>query len=638
MRPERNPVPRAREAWWWLGGILTLGILGGGVVAAGIALWENIDIRQLAPALADAPITAPTPRMTARAAVPSSGFNAVLYRSSASEAWFPEATYYASELERWRELLSATGAQIREIVDGEGLETVLPSEVLVVPEAPCVSPEAVRGVQEHVDAGGSLVINWAFASRNEACEWIGWEALMDVTGALDARELAPREGLFMTVPAGLPVSPGLPAGARVELRPDPSLALRMAGERVYWSDWALNPEPDGDVGADVALSTTRRSDGGRVSWFAFRSLQGASPADSTRLDRLLSNGIRWAAGVPQASVSTWPGRAEAAVVFTMDVEGLEAYANAADVATAFDGLAPISFYAVSQLVRDDTELGERLAAVGAVGSQTVDHTPLGGLTRQDQAMRLRRSVAEIERWSGQAPAGLRPPEEMYDSLTLLSWASLGGSYVLAGNQGRSAAPELHDTESGPVVLIPRLVKDDYTVIVRDVTLRSAPLAEAYLAGLEKMRAIGGIGVVAGHTQIIDPGARLDAFRSVAETVSSQDGWWVSRTDEVADWWFARSTVRMDWQPMTEAEMVLGTPVAGMPALVVSKDGEAAIDDVWIDVVAPALSEGAVPVLDGEPVAFVDESWGVSVRVGVLSPEQERRIVFVVPRSGTDAQS
>ena len=51
MRPKRDPVPRAKEAWWWLGGTLTLGLLGAAVVAAGIALWENIDVRQLTPGL-----------------------------------------------------------------------------------------------------------------------------------------------------------------------------------------------------------------------------------------------------------------------------------------------------------------------------------------------------------------------------------------------------------------------------------------------------------------------------------------------------------------------------------------------------------------------------------------------------------
>jgi len=42
MREKRDPVPRAKEAWWWLGGLMTLGLLGAGVVAAGVLLWENM--------------------------------------------------------------------------------------------------------------------------------------------------------------------------------------------------------------------------------------------------------------------------------------------------------------------------------------------------------------------------------------------------------------------------------------------------------------------------------------------------------------------------------------------------------------------------------------------------------------------
>ena len=54
-------------------------------------------------------------------------------------------------------------------------------------------------------------------------------------------------------------------GITSQLRPDPSLALRMSGERVYWSDWALNPAPDADgAGADVAVVTRATPAGGRL--------------------------------------------------------------------------------------------------------------------------------------------------------------------------------------------------------------------------------------------------------------------------------------------------------------------------------------------------------------------------------------
>ncbi|NNL30846.1 MAG: polysaccharide deacetylase family protein, partial [Gemmatimonadetes bacterium] len=549
MRPRRDPVPRAKEAWWWLGGILTLGLVGGGIVVAGIALWENIDIRQLAPSLQEAPEIAPDPAMPRASAGTAAGFSAVLFESPSNRDYFEDADFYGAQLQRWRELTGVVGGEVRAVTDAAGLRDVAPDELLLLPEAPCISSNELAAINRHLDNGGSVVANWALGVRDGSCEWRGWQVLTDVTGAEAIRELTERPALYFTVPGGLPTSPGIDAGSRVELRPDPAIALRMPGPRIYWSDWALNPTPDPEgVGADVAVATTRTDGGGRVTWFGVRSDQGATPADSAKLVRVFENGIRWGAGVPHAAPAPWPDAARTALVFAMDVEGEDASVNARDAAAMFEleGL-PISFYVVSGLVQDDEVLANALHSVGEVGTQTVDHTPLVGLTRQDQTIRLRRSWNDIERWTGEGPAGLRPPEESVDAGTLEAWSRVGGTYVLASNEARSASPEIHETEYGPVVLLPRLLKDDYTVIVRDVTLRSQRLADAFVAGARKMRAIGGLAVVAGHTQIIAPGPRLEAVRTVADSVRAQGEWWLAEGREVADWWLARSRLELAWE-------------------------------------------------------------------------------------------
>ncbi|MDX1495430.1 MAG: polysaccharide deacetylase family protein, partial [Longimicrobiales bacterium] len=553
MRPRRDPVPRAKEAWWWLGGLLTLGLVGGGVVAAGVALWENIDIRQLAPALASAPAPPPVPVAPRPSASASERFSVVLYRSDRNASFFPNADFYGDQMARWRRVADQAGGQVREVSGPEALAALAPDDVLLLPEAPCLSQRERTAIRGHLRRGGSLATNWATGVRDGSCEWLGWQTLLEITEAEAIRELTGRQALYFTVPAGLPTSPGLDPGARVELRPDPAIALRMPGPRIYWSDWALNPTPDDEgTGADVAVATTVSAAGGRVSWFGVRADQAASAADSVRLERVLENGIRWAAGRAHAAPSPWPGGARTALVFTVDVEGLDAYRNAADAAAMFgqEGV-PVTFYPVSQLVQDDEELGRTLVAVGEVGTQTVDHAPLAGLTAQDQRIRLRRSWSDVLDWTGEPPQGLRAPEEVVDAVTLDAWRRAGGSYVLAGNEARSASPEIHQTEGGPMVLLPRLMKDDYTIIVRDVTIRSRSLAEAFLAGTRKLRAIGGLAVVAAHTQIIEPGPRLEALRTVADSVRAQEGWWIAEARDVARWWRDRSRVELAWVPATE---------------------------------------------------------------------------------------
>ncbi|MEM7416942.1 MAG: polysaccharide deacetylase family protein [Gemmatimonadota bacterium] len=633
MRPKRDPLPRAKEAWWWLGGILTLGVVGAGVVAAGVALWENIDVRQLTPGLVVDEPPLPEPNAPDRAARAAVTFTAALFESEANADYFEDESYYATEIARWRRLAEDVGGRVRSIDGLAGLRSVDSGELLIIPESPCLSSQELAALAAHVDGGGHIVANWALGVRDEACEWRGWGPLLDVTGAEDIREIPRREGLFLTVPAGLPTAQGLDAGSRIELKPDPSLALRMEGQRVYWSDWALNPAPDADGGgADVAVSTTATPAGGRVAWFGLRSRQAATPGDSLRLDRMIRNGLSWAAGVPSAAPSAWPGAARSALVFALEVEGAETWVNARDAAAAFelDG-TPITFFVVSGLVEEDPSLAAALVEAGEVGTQTVQHAPLRGQTRQEQRMRLLRSFDHLVDWSGVEPGGLRPPEEAYDSVTLRSWKAAGGTYLLSANEARSASPEIHETTEGDVVLLPRLLKDDYSVIVRDVTLRSERLADAYRTGIAKMRAIGGLAAVVGHTQIITAGPRLEAFRSVARTAREEEGWWVAEAREVAEWWLLRGELELEWRSAGVAPPGMARTVEH--ELVLSAPAEQSVDGVWIDVVLPTGPAG-LPLVDGVPVDHIVEPWGMRVSVGPLDPAATR-IVSWASVSGQD---
>jgi peptidoglycan/xylan/chitin deacetylase (PgdA/CDA1 family) len=631
MRPKRDPVPRARDAWVWLGGTALLGILGGGLVAAAMALWENIDVRQLTPALVVRTGPLPEPEPPRLPAMDGATFSAVLFDSPRNHAFFPDTAYHAIELERWRDLIREVGGVPRDALGSQDLRDMRPDEVLVLAEAPCISPPELAAIRRHIAGGGSVVANWAVGVRDGDCAWRGWGPILELTEAEEVQELPTRAGLFMTVPAGTPLASGIDPGTRIELRPDPSLALRTPAARVYWSDWALNPAPDeGGYGADVAAKATRTQAGGRTAWFGMRAGQAATPMDSVRLRHLIQNGVLWAAGVPSASMAPWPGAARAALVFALDVE--DQPGNAVAVASMFElERIPVTFFAVSGLVSGDGQLGVALRAAGEVGTQTVDHAPLAGHTAQDQSVRLRRSWADIEEWIGVGPAGLRPPEEAFDAATLRAWRQAGGTYVLARNESRSASPELHRTSEGTVVLLPRLLKDDYNVVVQDRALRAERVGAAFLEGTRKLHAIGGLAVVAGHTQIMESARRLDAFRLVADTARAQNGWWIARGAEVAQWWLGRADVSLEFAPPLPLPRGATITPSGVSDLLVRGAPIASLADAWVDVVLPIAPAGLVPLVDGRAVDFEATSWGIRVPLGTLEEGEERRISFVVHR-------
>lgn len=634
MRPRRDPVPRARDAWSWLGGTALLGILGAGVVSAAVLLWERIDIRQLAPQLVVSP-PLPTPQPPEPAARPTPSFEAVLFDAPRNRAYFPDTTYHASALAAWESLLRDSGGSVRRVGTAAELASVDPSEVLVLVESPCLSGAELAALRAHLTRSGNVVANWALGARDAACAWKGWGVVAELTGAEDVREIPYRQGLFLTVPGGVALSPGLDPGTRIELRPDPSLALRAGGPRVYYSDWALNPRPDETGGgADAAAVATYGAGGGRVAWFGLRLAQGVTPTDSLRLQRMIQNGIHWAAGVPLAATHAWPDGRSAALVVALDVEDQPGNALATADLLRKRGLEG-TFFVVSQLVQDDAELASALDAAGEVGSQTVDHTPVAGLTPQDQSLRLRRSWSQIESWTGTGPQGLHPPEDRFDSATLAGWSSAGGTYLLATNEARSASPEIHRVADGTVLVLPRLLEDDYNVIVQDRVLRAAGLGQAYLDGMRKLRAIGGLAVIAAHTQIMRPGARTEALGSVVDSAREDGDWWIAPGGAVAEWWLAREGVRLSFVPAEEVGR-LADPRVGVPALLVEAPADRDVAGLWVDLVLPSAPRELSPLVDGASVGFVATEWGMRVPVGDLPAGSVRRVSLVLLEAGGES--
>ena len=649
MRPGREPVPRAREATSWLGGILLLGTLGGGVVAAAALLWENLDLGRVVPELVSAPAAAPLPVLAPEPVPAGTGFDALLFRSVRTAAFFPDPDHHPAAMAAWRSVLTGAGARIREVSTAEELRGASPDQVLVFPETACLSGEEREALISHLDAGGSVVADWALGARDGNCEWRGWQVVAGITGSPVVREIPSREALFYTVPTGLPLTPGLDPGTRIELRPDPSLAIRVDGARVYWSDWALNPAPDeADGVADAAAMTRRTEAGGRVAWFGFRAGQGATPRDSVLLARTLRNGVLWAAGRPIAELAPWPNGHRAALMVSVDVESQPEHAGpTADLLREAE--VPTTWFAVSRRVRESPHLGPRLAQSGEIGAQTPDQAPVAGLPPGDQRVRLRRAASEIEAWAGERPRGFRPTEEAFDAATVDAWHREGGRYLVGLNHARSGSPEIHPVarEDGGMVLLPRLVKDDYNVFVQDGALRSERLVEAYVRGMAKLHALGGFALIAAHTQILDSDNRRRALLSAADAARSQDGWWLARGSDVADWWRARSRTRVapaprsgyggpgrSRDPVADPSAGIGAPTAEgtavPPADVVAFVVEASEEGLrggWLEVVLPRDPD-LVPLLDGAPVAYEVTPWGLRLPLGTLEAGRPREVRLV----------
>jgi len=611
------------------------------MVSAAVLLWENLDVQQLSPMIQapTEPPELPVPQEPSPPAAPAGVFTALIYQSPRNQSFFPDASHYSQALNRWRKLIESVGGRVIVVHSLWELPDLDQDPLLVIPEAPCLSEEELVGVRKHLASGGSILSNWAVGARDEACKWRGWGTVAELTGAEDVRELGIRDALYLAVPAGTPFSPGLDPGTRIEFRRTQVLALRIPGPRAYWADWALNPSPDeSGGGADAAASATLTEMGGRTVWFGFQLSNVATTLDSARLRRMVQNGILWAAGRPVASLAPWPDGKRGALVLAQDVEA--EHRNASAMAQLLrEREVPGSFYVVSQLVLGDPELASVLLEAGEVGSHTSDHAPLLGLGPGEQRSRLKRGWSETEEWAGVAPAGLRPPEESFDLYTLRGWLEAGGDYLMATNQARSGAPEIYRIGGRSIVLLPRLLKDDYNVIVQDGAVRADRLTEAFLDGMGKMRAIGGLATVIVHTQIVGTGRRLDAIRTVVDTAEAQGDWWIARGDQVAAWWRARDAVTLTLSehapslpstslppdPGMTAPLVATTEMGGGFQLEVCAPADRGVGGIWVEILVPLGKGGLVPQVEGMPISYSVTDFGIRVPVGTLEAGATRRI-------------
>jgi len=305
MPPKGNPVPRARAAIHWLGGLMVLGILAGLVVAAAAALWQNVDINSLArraAAVVDAPPELTVEREGPNASLPGP-VQVALYGNSATAGYFPDSTHMAGVLADWRRTLSAAGWSVERIGSRSEIDALPPSTLIVAPEALCLSGSEIEAVFRHLRRGGGVVTNWAFGARDANCGWRGWETLRDFTGAVDVVEYQAGDELFVTVPANLAVSGGFAPGSRIEFYADSHLGLLTPGPRAYWSDWALNSRAvGGDAAADAALALRTTAGGGRAVWIGFR------PGQTAKLTSVGSWGSLGLRGGVAGGSARWPAR------------------------------------------------------------------------------------------------------------------------------------------------------------------------------------------------------------------------------------------------------------------------------------------------------------------------------------------
>ncbi len=605
--------------------MLFLGMVTAGLVGAAILLWMAIDVEALIRSGGDAP--PPVKEIVARVELPelpaTGSWTAYIYESPATAHFFPDSQYHVQLKGRWESLLQEVGARVTRISNADEIDA-LGSELIVLASAVCLDAAERESIRTHIERGGQLLATWAIGARDGDCKWDGYDFLQEITDASAVSPLDGRPFSYLTTPAGLPISTGLPPGQRVELSTEAWIALNTEEPGIFWSDWSLNPLAGPRGGAMVAAITRKTVYGGRVAWFGYQLGVGAYELDRRIVERMAANALLWASGHVLVDVSPWPAGYRSALAVTQDVE--HSHRNSRRLARRMQQLdVPVTFFAVSQLVREEAVLAEQLRSAGEIGSHSADHRQVGGWPLSKQLASLNRTFADISAWSGEAPLGFRPPREEFDSATLEAWRRVGGLYVAATNSARSAAPELLRVKSGPVVVLPRVVDDDYAVMVIRGERSADSLAAALHGGLEKMRSLGGLDLLTVHTQLIDSERRIAAIAVVARSAVEAGDVWIATGAEIAKWWASRSELELEVECRDD----------GSALLTVTNGGEVPVSSAWLRVHLPEEPRSyAAPEVGDEILRSRYLQQGMSINLPAVGPGES--ITILIPRQPPDS--
>jgi len=575
-------MPDGRRGSSFLTAVIVLAVLG---AIASVVLWRH-GIR--ARAERDRRAAARWAAIRIEPVLPqptlASPVRVVVLTDGASDRWFNGPATRDTIARTWTAALRTIGADAR-VVAASDTAALHSATVVVVPSAPCLGPAARTAVDRVLARGGGVIATWLTGTRDGACADAGYGFLTRVSLATRVDTLEPRPTTHVTFPDGSVLAAGMPPGATIELRSNHDAAVRQLDRDGYYSDGLLNPAPAArQPGIDGAVTHAAVGNGRAVYWGFDLAGVIDNPWNRTLATLLLRNSIQWAAGLPSASLAPWPAGRAAALVLVEQVDSAAPAATpvARQSRDALDHAGVrATFLLTTSTVHDDPDFARSIAARSEVAARPDDELKIAR-TEQEQTDKFRDLRNDLGKVLGRPVAGMMPPMERVDPLLTLAWVRAGGDYLLAGNDARSAAPELMTVDGHPFVLLPRLVDDD-AVALRRVRARAATnagdalaaaLDDEYRSALMKLRALGGLSITRWHAAT-GGGEASRLVAGIARSAAADSTIWIASADDVAGWWLRRSRLAV-------STMSTGN---GLTVSVANK-GTTPVDDAVLRVVAP----------------------------------------------------
>ncbi len=148
-------------------------------------------------------------------------------------------------------------------------------------------------------------------------------------------------------------------------------------------------------------------------------------------------------------------------------------------------------------------------------------------------------------------------------------------------------------------------------------MRSRHLTEAYLHGMAKVRAVGGLAVVSLRSQIAGEPGRVGVVGEVIDSALSRGEWWIAAGKSVADWWLARHETNLQISDLPGGDLELHVTTSPQHELLGG----------WINLILPGDPQSWTPEMSGQPLQYSETNWGLRIPIPDMAPGEESIITL-----------
>ena len=469
----------------------------------------------------------------------------LIYASPTTTAYFATlGVDYRQNLAVWQDFLTRHDILFEVVKDVDVLEYHRSPGVLLLPSAVALNDAERNAIQLYRKRGGAILATWLSGVRGPLGEWTGFGFMSDSLNTTVVGDTsADKDDVYINPYGDSPITHQLPAGLRIwTARSEGWYPLRLVGVNSAASimDWSRN------VSSNRADSVISYNELVQANGLSSRAVVLGYPertwlaADPVAMDAIAYDALSWVARRPAAYLGTWPAHHSSALLMALDESnGLSASEDRyAKLAEHLAGHA--TYFVLTQQLADVHAQLQALQARGhEVGYLGDRFESFYGLPESEQQRRIALMLGEMRDSAIQGPhQGFHAPMEGYDQATMKVLAAHGFRYMIGEPGALESRLPAYATEEGAagLLVLPRTQNGP------DDVLGEGHDFNDFLTEFASSERMGGLSVLR-----IPSASAMDEkqWEQFSAALRQRDkSMWVASGIEVADWWQARSRVRV----------------------------------------------------------------------------------------------